>query len=137
MTLSCATLQHTATRCDTLQHAATHYNTLQHTFLCRVADCNRQQHTAAHCNTLQHTATHCNTLQHTATHMNVSCSTVPLRRIYKHCEACHTYERVMSHTAAGMGVKTIDEVASTKWYKKASDVGIQSYMRHDSCIFVT
>jgi len=40
--------------CNTLQHTATHCNTLQHT--------------APHCNTLQHTATHCNTLQHTATH---------------------------------------------------------------------
>jgi len=31
--ISCNTLQHTATHCNTLQHTATHCNTLQHTFM--------------------------------------------------------------------------------------------------------
>ena len=82
-TLTCNTLQHTATHCYALQHnatqciratrsLATHCNTLQHTAThCDTLRHNTHElhiplrHTATHFRTLQHTAAHCNTLRHT------------------------------------------------------------------------
>ena len=93
ITLSCNTLQHTATHCNTQKMSLSRPHTLDYITL----SCNTLQHTATHkrwvwlvrthlitcvchmwlhvcvtcdhitlsCNTLQHTATHCNILQHT------------------------------------------------------------------------
>jgi len=124
MSLSCNTLQHTAThcntrlswhwmaRCNTLKHTAIRCNTLQHTAT-QVVFYDIRWLIAAHCNTLQHTATRvvrdiwwciairCSTLQHTATY----CSTLQhesfvrlhdsLQHIATHC---NTLQHNVTHS---------------------------------------
>ena len=125
--ISCNTLQHTATHCNTLQHTATHCNTLQHAAThcnalhthCSTLECSNQYHiirtirTATNC---IHTTAYCSTLQHIATHYNT---------LHSHCK----------HTAAPWN-EAINSTSLVRYQSLAQSQSLARIVRVLQCVAV-